>query len=154
MRSGDFIASFFLSRPSSNNLICTLMSFTNIYNDVLSPFLKKYNEAENLKLKKAILKNAAESVRKSRGTLEVKEDLPKDLEKVCFFFPLFISFHLSISYFSPLQAIGRYFRASHKKASPSETGDPKPVKYKQVYTIRDVIKQRYRELIEDEIPYK
>ena len=28
------------------------------------------------------------------------------------------------------------------------------MKYKQVYTIRDVIKQRYRELIEDEIPYK
>jgi len=32
--------------------------------------------------------------------------------------------------------------------------DSKPIKIKQVYTIRDVIKQSYRALIEDEIPFK
>jgi hypothetical protein len=30
----------------------------------------------------------------------------------------------------------------------------KPIKVKQVYTARDIIKQKYRELVEDHIPYK
>ena len=32
--------------------------------------------------------------------------------------------------------------------------DPKPTKLKQVYTIRDVIKQNHRSLVEAEIPHK
>jgi hypothetical protein len=55
------------------------MSFTEVYNEVLSPF---FREAENEKLRKAILKNAADAVVRSRDSLEVMEDLPKDLEKV------------------------------------------------------------------------
>lgn len=56
--------------------------------------------------------------------------------------------------FIAFQAIGRYFNASLSKASSAGGGDPKPVKIKQVYAIRDVIKQKYRELIEDKIPFK
>jgi hypothetical protein len=59
------------------------MSFTEVYNEVLSPFAEKFKEAENEKLRKAILMNAANAVLRSRDLLEVKEDLPKDLEKVC-----------------------------------------------------------------------
>jgi len=61
------------------------MSFTEVYKQVLVPFLKNYNDAENEKLKKAVLKNAAASVVKNREELEIKEDLPKDLERVSFF---------------------------------------------------------------------
>ena len=35
-----------------------------------------------------------------------------------------------------------------------EADRPKPKKLKKLYTIRDVVKQQYRHLIEDEIPYK
>lgn len=74
------------------------MSFTNAYNEVLSPFLKKFKEEKNEKLKKGILKNTAEAVVKSKDTLEVQGDHPKDLEKVCFFvslFPFLLSSHFS-----------------------------------------------------------
>jgi hypothetical protein len=33
-------------------------------------------------------------------------------------------------------------------------GEPKPSKIKSVYTVRDVIKQHHRELVEAEIPYE
>jgi SPX domain protein involved in polyphosphate accumulation len=66
------------------------MSFTEVYKQVLAPFLKKYNDAENEKLKKAVLKNAAASVVKNKDELEIKEDLPKDLERVCIFLSSFI----------------------------------------------------------------
>jgi len=41
-----------------------------------------------------------------------------------------------------------------KKETATEGGDPKPTKLKPVYTIRDVIKQNYRNLVEAEIPHK
>lgn len=128
------------------------MSFTEVYKDVLSPFMKKYKEAENKKLGKAVLKNAAEAVVKSRDSLEIKGDLPKDLENVC----LFLLFLLSTFWLvlSALQAIGRYFKRSVSKISTDSVADSKPVKIKQVYTTRDVIKQKYRELVEEHIPYK
>ena len=66
------------------------MSFTEVYKQVLAPFLKKYNDAENQKLKKAVLKNAAASVVKNKDELEIKEDLPKDLERVGIFLSSFI----------------------------------------------------------------
>lgn len=53
-----------------------------------------------------------------------------------------------------LQAIGRYLKGCLKKASASEVEGPKPKKIKQVYTIRDVIKQHYKSLVEDEIPFE
>jgi hypothetical protein len=73
------------------------MAFTDIYNTVLTPFLKKFKDAENEKVKKTILKNASEAVIKSRDTLEVKGDLPKDLEKVHFSFVLLFYFSISFS---------------------------------------------------------
>ena len=41
----------------------------------------------------------------------------------------------------------------YQKKSATESGDPKLVKIKQVYSIRDVIKQNYQDLVQDEIPY-
>ena len=35
-----------------------------------------------------------------------------------------------------------------------EGGDPKPMKLKQIYTIRDVIKQKYNTNVEVEISYQ
>lgn len=35
-----------------------------------------------------------------------------------------------------------------------EGGDPKPMKLKQIYTIRDVIKRKYKTNIKAEIPYE
>jgi hypothetical protein len=51
------------------------------------------------------------------------------------------------------QTVARYIKG-HIKDSASEGGDPKPKKIKPVYTIRDVIKQNYRGLVEAEICYK
>ena len=60
-----------------------------------------------------------------------------------------------------MQAIRRYFTASiQKDAHPEDQGPttnsehPKPKKTKQIYNIRDVIKQHYRNLVEEEIPYE
>ena len=65
----------------------------------------------------------------------------------------FFSFFLFFITFSLLQAIAQYFKGCIKNKSATESGDPKPVKIKQVYSIRDVIKQNYQDLIQDEIPY-
>ena len=115
------------------------MTFTEDYGKVLSPFLKKYQVEENEKQRRAVLKNAAEAVVKSRDLLEEKtDDLPKDIQTV----PLsFFSFFLFFITFSLLQAIMQYFKGCIKKKSATESGDPKPVKIKQVYSIRDVIKK-------------
>jgi hypothetical protein len=131
------------------------MTFTEDYSKVLSPFLKRYKEAENEKLRKAVSKEAADAVVKSRDVLEDKGDLPKDLEKVCFwFFSFLLLLHCDFDiYIFSLQAIARYFKRSIKKESTAEGGAPKPRKMKQVYTMRDVIKEKYRHLVEEEIPY-
>lgn len=91
-----------------NYLICSFMAFTDIYNTVLTPFLKKFKDAENEKVKKTILKNASEAVIKSRDTMEVKGDLPKDLEKVHFFLcSIILSFHLIFAHFRQSVAISK-----------------------------------------------
>jgi hypothetical protein len=57
-----------------------------------------------------------------------------------------------------IQAIQRYLKASQTRDSEPklDAGKPKvkPRKRKQVYTIRDVIKENYRSQIDDQIPYK
>lgn len=53
-----------------------------------------------------------------------------------------------------LQVIRRYFKGALSKNREAEVDEPKPKKVKQLYSIRDVIKQHYRALIDDEIPYK
>ena len=52
------------------------------------------------------------------------------------------------------QAIGRYIKGCIKKESIPEVEEPKPKKVKKIYNIRDVIKQHYRSLVVDEIPFK
>ena len=70
------------------------MTFTEDYGKVLSPFLKKYQVEENEKWRRAVLKNAAEAVVKSRDLL--LDNLLKDIQTVplsfFFFFPLFHNF--------------------------------------------------------------
>jgi hypothetical protein len=57
-----------------------------------------------------------------------------------------------------LQAVRRYLTACNKKDLELEAAEAeakaKPKKLKQMYTIRDVIKQNYRALVNDQIPYK
>lgn len=52
------------------------------------------------------------------------------------------------------KAIERYIKRHVEKESKDDVEVPKPRKVKQLYTIRDVIKQKYRPLIEEQIPYK
>lgn len=52
------------------------------------------------------------------------------------------------------QAIRRYITRNLKKETPVVSLDTKPKKVKLIYTIRDVIKQQYRDLVEKEIPHK
>jgi len=53
------------------------------------------------------------------------------------------------------QVIRRYINGHLKKdASPTEDDGLKPNKLKKVYTIRDVIKHKYVDLIKEQIPYK
>jgi len=66
----------------------------------------------------------------------------------------FVLFFVNFDSYIMLQAIGRYLKGCLKKASASEVEGPKPKKIKQVYTIRDVIKQHYKSLVEDEIPFE
>ena len=88
------------------------MTFTEDYGKVLSPFLKKYQVEENEKQRRAVLKNAARVVVKSRDLLEEKtDDLPKDIQTV----PL--SFFLFFITFSLLQAIVWYFKGCIKNKS-------------------------------------
>ena len=127
------------------------MTFTEDYGKVLSPFLKKYQVEENEKRRRAVLKNTAEAVVKSKDLLEEKtDDLPKDIQTVPLsffsFFPLFHNFSL-------LQAIMRYFKGCIKMKSATESGDPKPVKIKQVYSIMDAIKQNYQDLVQKEMKF-
>lgn len=69
------------------------MSFSKTYGKVIRPFIRKFKEAKNAKLRDAVVLNAAESVRKYRENLEEKgEELPKEekeLRKVRLVFFLF-----------------------------------------------------------------
>lgn len=58
------------------------MSFSEAYGNILSPFLKKFQEAGNQKLVKAVLKDSAEAVTQNKDLLEFKGELPKNLEGV------------------------------------------------------------------------
>ena len=62
------------------------MTFTNDYSIVLSPFVVEYKSAKNEKGRKAVVKDAADAVMRSKELQEDGgEDLPKDLQTVCFF---------------------------------------------------------------------
>jgi len=73
------------------------MTFAEDYSKVLSPFSKKFKEAENENQRKAVLKDAAKAVTESRDLLEDKGvALPKDLQAVLFF-SFFFVFRLLIN---------------------------------------------------------
>lgn len=42
----------------------------------------------------------------------------------------------------------------NKKEGSKDVGDAKPRKIKQIYNVRDVVKQNYKDLVEAEIPEK
>lgn len=52
-----------------------------------------------------------------------------------------------------IQAISHYLKGSVKKDSQPEIQQPKPKKVKQLYNMRDVIKQHYRDLVDEENPH-
>jgi hypothetical protein len=63
------------------------MSFTDLYINVLAPFIQNFRDASNQKERKSVVKNAADAVVNSRLRMENKgADLPNDLEKVCLIF--------------------------------------------------------------------
>ena len=60
------------------------MSFSEVYGDILLPFVEKYKEAKNEKNRAQVVKNAADAVSSSSQLLENQGvDLPKDLKSVC-----------------------------------------------------------------------
>ena len=126
------------------------MAFRDIYCNILLPFVKSYKLTANQKNRAVIIKNAAEAVVNSRHLLEdTGIDLPKDLHVVHL-----LSFSICLQYYSQGQAITRYIKGLNENDTTVMAGDPKPLKLEQVYTIWDVIKQHYQELVEADIPYK
>lgn len=60
-----------------------MKTFGQLYSDILTPFVKKYEEAKNDKGRKAVIKNAVDAVSKGRELLEDGAgDLPNDLPTV------------------------------------------------------------------------
>jgi hypothetical protein len=53
-----------------------------------------------------------------------------------------------------LQAVTRHIKGHLNTEEADEGCDRKPAKIKRIYTVRDVVKQNYRALVEAEIPFK
>jgi hypothetical protein len=59
------------------------MSFSEVYGDILLPFVENYKEAKNEKNRAQVVKNAADAVSSSSQLLEDQGvNLPKDLKSV------------------------------------------------------------------------
>ena len=68
---------------------------------------------------------------------------------------LFFSLCILLSNVHNLQAITRYIKRCLKdEDTPAENEGTNPKKIKQIYNIRDVIKQAYRHLVDARIPFK
>jgi hypothetical protein len=85
-RSCDFIFLFSTTSASLNAfqkpILNIKMSFSKTYGNVITPFVKQYEQAKNEKQRKTVLNNAADAVQKSKLLLENEENLPKDLPNV------------------------------------------------------------------------
>jgi len=130
-----------------------MSSFSELHKATLTPFVKDFKNAKNQKGRDRILEDSAAALRKS---VEMVEDgsvkLPKDLKKVSL---IYISQPCHL--FSPFQAIGRFFKRSiedevDEDAEPAVI--PKPKRRKQIYGLRDVVKDRYLHLVNAEIPHE
>lgn len=61
-----------------------MSSFTEVYKTALSPFIQKYADAKNEKVRKVVISDAVAAIHETRENQEDKADLAKDLPKVCF----------------------------------------------------------------------
>ena len=60
------------------------MAFSDNYADIHSPFVENFKSSKNDKGQKAVLKNVANTVSKSRDLhKDIVTELPKDLPNVC-----------------------------------------------------------------------
>jgi hypothetical protein len=133
------------------------------YADILSPFVEQYKNAKNAKARKEVLKNSAAAVSQSRDLREDNvTELPKDLQTVRLFLIFLVIWLLPYGLCSSTQAVARYINLTIRNESNVEPEDPKPntkpkpkpKKVKPLYNVRDVVKQNYRELVEEKIPFK
>ena len=70
------------------------MTLSNVYGNLLLPFVEKYMAVKNEKGRAAVVKNAADVVLENSNMMEDQgTDLPKDLRKVC----TFLSLSLAVS---------------------------------------------------------
>jgi hypothetical protein len=70
---------------------------------------------------------------------------------------LFLNYISMALHLSSTKAVSQHIKLSIEKETNEECDDPmlklKPKKAKPLYTVRDVIKQNHRNLVEKEIPY-
>lgn len=60
------------------------MSFTQVYGNILAPFVENYKNAKNEKARKGVVETATNAVLNSKNLLEEKGlELPHDLKAVC-----------------------------------------------------------------------
>ena len=99
------------------------MTFTEDYGKVLSPFLKKYQVEENEKQRRAVLKNAAKAMVKSRDLLKEKtDDLPKDIQTTFFLFSSFHNFFFASGNHAIFQRMYQK-EISHREWGPQTSQD-------------------------------
>jgi hypothetical protein len=67
------------------------MAISEVFGEVLFPFVESYKDAKNEKNRALVVKNAADAVLKSSHLLEEGLGLPKDLKTVRLFHSLFFS---------------------------------------------------------------
>lgn len=59
-------------------------SFTQVYRNILLPFVENYKVAKNEKARKGVVETATNAILNSRNLLEEKGlELPQDLKAVC-----------------------------------------------------------------------
>lgn len=74
----------FLQQLQRDSIVYQQMSFTQVYGNILLPFVKNYNNSKNEKARKGVVEIATNAVLKSRNLLEEKGlELPQDLKAVC-----------------------------------------------------------------------
>ena len=69
------------------------MSFTDVYGNILLPFIEQYRTAKNEKARKRVVDIAANTILGSNNLLEEQgSDLPQNIKAVCLTFLVVFSF--------------------------------------------------------------